>query len=88
MLRRGGGWTLGREATPKAHLNVVQLGPISCHDVVGASLLESVTHNHSLGCLPWRFFSRGTEWRHEVGFQTRIKGYKNPSWNNSPTQGV
>ena len=60
MLRRGRGRTLGREATPKAHLNVVQLGPISCHDVVGASLLESVAHNHSLGCLPGRFFPEAT----------------------------
>lgn len=46
---------------PKPYLDVVQLGPVSCHDVVGASFFKGVAHNHSLGCLPWGLLAVDTE---------------------------
>lgn len=57
-----GGSGGGRD--PKPHLYVVQLGAISCHDEVGASVLHRLAHHHCLGCLPRRLF---TEDKRRVG---------------------
>ena len=43
------------------HLDVVQLGPVGCHDEVRASFFQGVTHDHGLGCLPRRLLTVGTD---------------------------
>ena len=43
------------------HLDVVQLGPVGCHDEVRASFFQGVTHDHGLGCLPRGLLTVGTD---------------------------
>lgn len=67
----------GRGQPPQPHLNVVQLRPVSCHDIVGASFFQGVAHNHSLGCLPWGLLTVGTEEeRSEAGFGEGREGHR------------
>lgn len=63
------GREMGARWAPQPHLDVMQLGPVGCHDVVGASFFKGVAHNHSLGCFPWGLLAVGSEeGRSESGF--------------------
>lgn len=58
-----GRWARAELAPFQPHLDVVQLGPVGCHDEVRASFFQGVTHDHGLGCLPRGLLAVGTDAR-------------------------
>lgn len=80
--RRGGGAGPG---SLQPHLDVVQLGPVGCHDEVRASFFQGVTHDHGLGCLPRGLLAVGTDARTgKLSSSREWRATGAPSWDSPP----